>query len=59
MRRERLCIRLGYNNEAMAFVNWLVDPGKGQKIIETFGKDTYGMRCSFQNPRLGKKHKSQ
>jgi tungstate transport system substrate-binding protein len=49
-----------YYNEAMAFVNWLVDPDKGQKIIETFGKDTYGMPLFFPESRAWKeKHKNQ
>jgi tungstate transport system substrate-binding protein len=36
-----------YNKEAMSFVKWLTDPDKGQKIIESFGKDTYGQPLFF------------
>jgi tungstate transport system substrate-binding protein len=60
VRRGRLCIRLGNNNEAMAFMNWLVDPDKGQKIIEAFGKDTYGMPLFFPESKAWKEeHKNQ
>lgn len=36
-----------YHKEALAFVKWLTDPKKGQKIIEDFGKDTYGQPLFF------------
>jgi tungstate transport system substrate-binding protein len=36
-----------YNKEASSFVKWLTDPDKGQKIIESFGKDTYGQPLFF------------
>jgi tungstate transport system substrate-binding protein len=49
-----------YNQDAMAFVNWLVDPDKGQKVIETFGKDKYGMPLFFPESNAWKtKHKNQ
>jgi tungstate transport system substrate-binding protein len=49
-----------YNNDAMAFVTWLVDPDKGQKVIETFGKDKYGMPLFFPESKAWKeKHKNQ
>lgn len=31
-----------HHQEALAFVTWLTDPAKGQKVIATFGRDTYG-----------------
>lgn len=31
-----------HHPEAAAFVAWLTDPEKGQKVIATFGRDTYG-----------------
>ncbi len=36
-----------YNKEALAFVKWLTNPKKGQKIIESFGKDKYGQPLFF------------
>ena len=49
-----------YNNDAMTFVNWLVNPDKGQKVIETFGKDKYGMPLFFPESKAWKeKHKNQ
>jgi tungstate transport system substrate-binding protein len=49
-----------YNEDAMVFVKWLVDPDKGQKIIETFGKDKYGMSLFFPESKAWKeKHKNQ
>jgi tungstate transport system substrate-binding protein len=33
--------------DAMTFIQWLTAPDKGQKIIENFGKDTYGMPLFF------------
>jgi tungstate transport system substrate-binding protein len=36
-----------YNEDAMAFVKWLIEPDKGQKIIESFGKDKYGSPLFF------------
>ena len=35
----------------MAFVKWLTDPGKGQKIVEEFGKDKYGSPLFFPNSK--------
>lgn len=35
--------------ETMTFVQWLTSPKKGQQIIETFGKDTYGEPLFFPN----------
>jgi len=37
----RKCARVN-NKDAMTFVNWLTAPCKGQKIIATYGQDTYG-----------------
>ena len=49
-----------YNKDAMAFVNWLVDSDKGQKVIETFGKDKYGMPLFFPESNSWKeKHKNK
>lgn len=36
-----------YHQETMDFVKWLTDPAKGQKIIESFGKDKYGQPLFF------------
>lgn len=36
-----------YNKEALDFVKWLTNPKKGQKIIESFGKDKYGQPLFF------------
>jgi tungstate transport system substrate-binding protein len=36
-----------YNQEALAFVKWLTDPQKGQKVIENFGKGKYGQPLFF------------
>ena len=36
---------------AMTFVQWLTDPGKGQRIISDFGKDKYGAPLFFANSR--------
>jgi len=33
------------------FVQWLTDPGKGQKIVEKFGKDKYGSPLFFPNSK--------
>ena len=35
----------------MAFVKWLADPGKGQKIVAEFGKDKYGSPLFFPNSK--------
>lgn len=35
------CARVN-NKDAMTFVNWLTAPCKGQKIIEAYGKETFG-----------------
>jgi tungstate transport system substrate-binding protein len=53
------CTRV-YNQDTMAFVKWLVDQDKGQKIIETFGKDKYGMPLFFPESKAWKeKQKNQ
>jgi tungstate transport system substrate-binding protein len=33
------------------FVKWLIDPNKGQKIVEDFGKDKYGSPLFFPNSK--------
>ena len=49
-----------YSKDAMLFVNWLVDADKGQKIIEAFGRDKYGMPLFFPESKAWKeKHKIQ
>jgi tungstate transport system substrate-binding protein len=42
--------RVNYD-DAMTFVNWLTDPGKGQKIIRDFGKNQYGSALFFPNSK--------
>jgi len=42
--------RVNYD-DAMTFVNWLTDPGKGQKIIADFGKKEYGNPLFFPNSK--------
>jgi tungstate transport system substrate-binding protein len=42
--------RVNYD-DAMTFVKWLTDPGKGQKIIGDFGKKQYGSTLFFPNSR--------
>ncbi len=37
--------------DAMAFVKWLTNPKKGQKIIRDFGKDKYGSPLFFPNSK--------
>lgn len=37
--------------EAMAFVNWLTAPGRGQRIISEFGKEKYGSPLFFPDSR--------
>jgi tungstate transport system substrate-binding protein len=40
------------NHEGVkTFVKWLTDPGKGQKIVEEFGKDKYGSPLFFPNSK--------
>jgi tungstate transport system substrate-binding protein len=39
------------NEEAMAFVKWLTDPDKGQKIVADFGRDKYGSPLFFADSR--------
>jgi len=40
------------NHEGVkAFVKWLTDPAKGQKIVEEFGKDKYGSPLFFPNSK--------
>ncbi|MCE5274856.1 MAG: substrate-binding domain-containing protein [Syntrophaceae bacterium] len=36
-----------HNKDALIYVNWLVDPDKGQKIIQTFGREKYGQPLFF------------
>ncbi len=36
---------------AAAFVEWLTAPGKGQKIVQEFGKEKYGAALFFPNSR--------
>jgi tungstate transport system substrate-binding protein len=56
---SKKCPRV-HNEDAMVFVKWLVDPDKGQKIIDTFGKDKYGMPLFFPESKAWKeKHKNQ
>jgi tungstate transport system substrate-binding protein len=40
------CSRVN-SRDAMAFVKWLTNPKKGQKIIEDFGRDKYGQPLFF------------
>lgn len=42
--------RVNYD-DAMTFVKWLTNPAKGQKIIESFGKDKYGAALFFPNSK--------
>ena len=42
--------RVNYD-DAMTFVKWLTDPGKGQKIIRDFGKNQYGSPLFFPNSK--------
>jgi tungstate transport system substrate-binding protein len=35
--------------DAMAFINWLTAPEKGQKIVQEFGKEKYGAPLFFPN----------
>lgn len=44
---------------AMAFVKWLVDPEKGQKLIRDFGKEKYGGPLFFPNSEAWKKRGSE
>ncbi|MBP1719686.1 MAG: ABC-type tungstate transport system, solute-binding protein [Deltaproteobacteria bacterium] len=40
------------NHEGVkTFVKWLTDPGKGQKIVEDFGKDKFGSPLFFPNSK--------
>lgn len=39
------------HDDATAFVKWLTDPAKGQKIIADFGKDKYGAPLFFANSK--------
>ena len=43
--------------DTMTFVKWLTHPNKGQKIISTFGKDTYGSPLFFPNSKEWRKKK--
>ena len=42
-------------DDAMTFVDWLTSPGKGQKIIQDFGKDKYGSPLFFPESDAWKK----
>jgi tungstate transport system substrate-binding protein len=42
--------RVNYD-DAMTFVKWLTDPGKGQRIIADFGKKEYGSPLFFPNSK--------
>lgn len=44
--------------DAMAFVQWLTAPDKGQMIIADFGKDKYGAALFFPNSEAWKKSRS-
>ncbi len=39
------------SEDAAAFVKWLCDPAKGQKIVADFGKDVYGQSLFFPDSR--------
>ncbi len=52
------CTRV-YHKETLAFVKWLTDPKKGQKIIEDFGRDTYGQPLFFPESDACKAQKKQ
>ena len=39
------------NADALKFVRWLTSPGKGQRIIEDFGRDKYGSPLFFPNSK--------
>jgi tungstate transport system substrate-binding protein len=41
--------------DAMAFVQWLTSPKKGQRIIRDFGKDQYGAPLFFPNSKEWRK----
>ena len=41
----------GNHEGVKTFVKWLTDPGKGQKIVEEFGKDKYGSPLFFPNSK--------
>ena len=43
--------------DTMTFVKWLTHSNKGQKIISTFGKDTYGSPLFFPNSKEWRKKK--
>jgi tungstate transport system substrate-binding protein len=43
--------------DTMTFVKWLTHPDKGQKIINDFGKDTYGSPLFFPNSKEWRKKK--
>jgi len=40
-----------HHRDALAFVQWLTDPAKGQAIIADFGKDKYGSPMFFANSK--------
>jgi tungstate transport system substrate-binding protein len=39
------------HRDALLFVKWLTNPGKGQKIIRDFGRDKYGGPLFFPNSK--------
>jgi len=45
--------------DAALFVNWLVSPAKGQKIVSEFGKDTFGAALFFPDSAEWKKQNSK
>ncbi len=47
------------NEDAMTFVKWLTAPDKGQKIVESFGKEKYGAPMFFPNSNEWKAMKAK
>jgi tungstate transport system substrate-binding protein len=45
------------HEEVKTFLQWLTDPGKGQKIVEEFGKDKYGSPLFFPNSKAWRETK--
>jgi tungstate transport system substrate-binding protein len=44
-------------DDTMTYVKWLTAPGKGQRIVETFGSDKYGSPLFFPNSAEWRKAK--
>jgi tungstate transport system substrate-binding protein len=42
--------------EAAAFVAWLTDPGKGQRLIQAFGRERFGQALFFPESRAWMAH---